>query len=158
MNRERMFYNFGKQGPDLSFHEQFKNSELLMIHGLADFFDGSAMNSRSCWGSFAVTSPCLIEEMMTECASVDRTHHGFSIMGDIERPQRCPLFMKNQDVMPIERMLPRAWEIRKKIVSRANAVPVSDNLRAIWDATIDDVKLSGTFRRRRRNHQVPGAR
>ena len=80
---------------------------------------------------------------MTECESVDRTLperllHGFSTVGDIERSQQWPLFMKDQDVMPIERVLPRAWEIRKKIVSRANAVPVSDNLRAIWDAAIDD--------------------
>ena len=52
------------------------------------------------------------------------------------------MFEKTQEVTPIEKVLPRAWEIWKKIVSRANAVR-TENLHAIWDigdATIEDVK------------------
>ena len=86
--------------------------------------------------------------MLKECKSVDSTRalpdrllQGFSIVGDIRRSQRWPMLGKSQEVTPIENVLPRAWEIRKKIVCRANAAPVSDNLRAILDAAIEDVKL-----------------
>ena len=108
-----------------------------MILGCADF-EESATNNRACWGS-DVTSP------MKECQSVgralpERLLHGFSTVGDIERSQRWPIFEKAQEVTPIEKVLPRAWQIRKKIVSRDSALPVSDNLRAIWDATIENVK------------------
>ena len=54
-------------------------------------------------------------------------------MADVRERSRCDSATDRESVA-------KAWEIRKKIVSTANAVPGSDNLRAIWDATIDDVK------------------
>ena len=33
----------------------------------------------------------------------------------------------------------RAWELRKKIINRVQSVPVTDNLRKIWESTLEDV-------------------
>ena len=38
------------------------------------------------------------------------------------------------------RLARRAWELRKKIVKRVQAVPVTDNLKKIWEATIEDAQ------------------
>ena len=37
-------------------------------------------------------------------------------------------------------MQSRAWHIRKKILTRVQAVPVTENLQKIWDATVEDVQ------------------
>ena len=66
--------------------------------------------------------------------------HGFPIVGDIASTGRWPPFEKPQKALPVQHALDRAWEIRKKIVSRVASVPVTENLQKIWDATIEDVQ------------------
>lgn len=41
--------------------------------------------------------------------------------------------------MAVASMQSRAWEIRKKIIARVQAVPITENLKKIWDATVEDV-------------------
>ena len=47
--------------------------------------------------------------------------------------------------VPVQAALDRAWDLRKKIVNRVRAVPASDNLQKIWDATIEDVEEGSTL-------------
>ena len=70
---------------------------------------------------------------------VRRLRAGFPLVGRIEESNRWPPFVKPQDPVSIQNALDRAWEFKRKIFKRCAAVPVNDNLRAIWKATIDDV-------------------
>ncbi|CAE7663973.1 unnamed protein product, partial [Symbiodinium microadriaticum] len=69
---------------------------------------------------------------------------GFPIVGDIQRSGRWPPFAKPQQTVPVQEALNRAWEFRSKIFRRCNAVPVSDNLRSLWKATMEDVLEGST--------------
>ena len=64
---------------------------------------------------------------------------GFPIVGPIARSHRWPDYEKPQQSVPVADVLKRAWAIREKIVKRALAVPISENLKKIWDATLEDV-------------------
>ena len=66
--------------------------------------------------------------------------NGFPIVGPIAPSKRWPPSEKDQQTVPIEYALERAWVIRKKIIKRVAAVPVSDNLKKIWEATLEDVQ------------------
>eukprot|EP00435_Cladocopium_sp_Y103_P040661 s2321_g11.t1 len=48
-------------------------------------------------------------------------------------------YEKHQKDVPVSDALARAWVLRRKIVNRVRGVPVADNLRKIWEATIADV-------------------
>ena len=65
--------------------------------------------------------------------------HGFPIVGPISKSGRWPAYEKQQTVLSVEHALARAWEIRAKILKRVRAVPVSDELRSIWKASLEDV-------------------
>ena len=73
-----------------------------------------------------------------DTAPAQQLLHGFSIVGPIARSGRWPDYNKVQKVHAVEDALVRAWDLRQKIVARVKAVPVSDNLQKIWDATIED--------------------
>ena len=66
--------------------------------------------------------------------------HGFPIVGPIDKSHRWPPFDKPQKVVAIAELQRRAWEIRKKIIKRVSALPVSENLKKIWESTIEDVE------------------
>ena len=65
--------------------------------------------------------------------------NGFPIVGPISKSGRWPAYEKQQTVISIEHALARAWETRAKILKRVRAVPVSDELRSIWKASLEDV-------------------
>ena len=50
-----------------------------------------------------------------------------------------------QEALPIQEAVNKAWEIRKKIVARVQAVSVSENLVKIWEATEEDVREGSTL-------------
>ena len=54
------------------------------------------------------------------------------------RSRRWPDYVKPQKVCSVADALARAWDLRKKIVARVKAVPISENLQKIWEATIED--------------------
>ena len=86
----------------------------------------------------------LYYDMLEAAGSVDRFMpdlllQGFPIVGPIARSGRWPLFEKEQKTLPIEHAVDRAWVSRKKIIARAQAVLVSENLVKIWTATMEDV-------------------
>ena len=64
---------------------------------------------------------------------------GFPIVGPILRSGRWPPYEKEQSSVAVASMQSRAWEIRKKIIARVQAVPITENLKKIWDATVEDV-------------------
>ncbi|CAE7771734.1 unnamed protein product [Symbiodinium sp. CCMP2592] len=68
---------------------------------------------------------------------------GFPIVGQIQRSGRWPPYEKKQSPVTIEAES-RAWEFRSKIFKRCQAVPVSDNLRSLWQATMEDVMEGST--------------
>ena len=87
----------------------------------------------------------LYAEMLLKCGSVDATLpefllHGFPIVGPIAPTGRWPPYEKDQKALPVESALQRAWEIRSKIIKRVAAVPVTDNLKKIWESTVEDVQ------------------
>ena len=59
-------------------------------------------------------------------------------MGVIPRSGRWPDYDKPQKVVPVEDALCRAWALRKKIVQRVTSVAVTENLKKIWEATMED--------------------
>ena len=59
-------------------------------------------------------------------------------MGPIRRSGRWPAYDKPQKVVPVADALARAWDLRRKIIHRVQAVPVSTNLEKIWQATLED--------------------
>ena len=87
----------------------------------------------------------LYKIMLQAVASADQTLpsallHGFPIVGPIEKSHRWPAFDKPQKVVQIAELQRRAWEIRRKIIKRVAALPVSQNLQKIWEATLEDVE------------------
>ena len=85
----------------------------------------------------------LYAAMLERCRSDDgglpqRLLEGFNIVGPIEKSNRWPPFTKEQKCPPVQAALDRAWELRKKIISRVQSVPVSDNLIKIWQSTLED--------------------
>ena len=87
----------------------------------------------------------LYREMLAACGSVDvdlpsYLLQGFPIVGPIARSNRWPPYDKPQKQLPVEAALDRAWELRTKIIKRVSAVPVTENLQKIWDATMEDVQ------------------
>ena len=64
---------------------------------------------------------------------------GFPIVGPILRSGRWPPYEKAQSPVAVALMQSRAWEIRKKIIAHVQAVPITENLKKIWDATVEDV-------------------
>ena len=66
--------------------------------------------------------------------------HGFPIVGPIAPTKRWPPYNKDQKIIPVENALQRAWELRRKIVTRVANVPVTENLKKIWEATLEDVE------------------
>ncbi|CAL1129875.1 unnamed protein product, partial [Cladocopium goreaui] len=87
----------------------------------------------------------LYAEMLAACNSVDHDlpqHllHGFPIVGPIAATGRWPPYSKPQKDLPVQAALDRAWALRRKIVSRVKGVPVSENLKKIWQASIEDVE------------------
>ena len=82
--------------------------------------------------------------MLQAVNSVDQTLpsallNGFPIVGPIQKSNRWPPFDKPQKVVAIAELQRRAWEMRRKIISRVAALPVSENLKKIWEATLEDV-------------------
>ena len=65
--------------------------------------------------------------------------HGFPIVGRILPSHRWPAYEKSQKVIPVQEAMDRAWEIRKKVILRADSVPVSDDLRSLWASSMEDV-------------------
>ena len=91
----------------------------------------------------------LYRAMLAACQSVDQSlpdflTYGFPIIGPIARTGRWPDYTRAQPNLAIAEALTRAWELRRKIVKRVQAVPVSDNLQKIWDATLEDVQEGST--------------
>ena len=85
----------------------------------------------------------LYAEMLREVRSVDMELlqfllHGFPIVGPIAPTGRWPPYEKTQKVVPVEEALKRAWDLRRKIVNRVHAVPVTQNLIKIWEASLED--------------------
>lgn len=81
--------------------------------------------------------------MLQACQSVDvnladDTLAGFPIVGPIARSHRWPAYGKEQKTVSVEHVCSRAWALRGTIVRRVQGVPIADNLRKIWDATIED--------------------
>ena len=64
---------------------------------------------------------------------------GFPIVGPIARSHRWPSYQKDQTIVSLQELKSKAWDIRRKIISRVQGVPVSENLIKIWEATIEDV-------------------
>lgn len=91
----------------------------------------------------------LYQAMLEEVQSCDASlamllGEGFPIVGPISRSGRWPPYEKDQKVIPPEVALSRAWELRKKIISRVQSVQCSGNLGKIWEATLEDVQEGST--------------
>ena len=87
----------------------------------------------------------LYEAMLRAVDSVDTDLptflvEGFPIVGKIAPSHRWPPYPKDQKCFPVSAALDRAWELRHKIVKRVASIQVSDNLKKIWDATMEDVQ------------------
>ena len=111
-----------------------------LLRGVPDYVD---LQLGSC------THVKLYDELFAAAGSPDPlllngTRDGFPIVGDIQRCGRWPPFSKPQQTVPIQDALNRAWEFRSKIFHRCNAAPVSDNLRSLWKATMEDVLEGST--------------
>ncbi len=66
--------------------------------------------------------------------------HGFPIVGPIARSHRWPDFEKPQPRVPLSELSAKAWAIRKKIVHRVQGVKLTENIKKVWEATLEDVK------------------
>ena len=80
----------------------------------------------------------LYRAMLAQCDSVDRDLpklllQGFPIVGEIARSQRWPAYEKSQDVVSLETLHEKAWDIRRKIVSRVQGVKECPFLRT-WSS------------------------
>ena len=87
----------------------------------------------------------LYQMLLKEAHSVDlELPHllmtGFPIVGEISRSGRWPPFDRQQDLVSVEELCNRAWEMRRKIVKRVQGVPVTTNLTKIWEATMEDAQ------------------
>ena len=99
-------------------------------------------------GSFCHVA--LYEEMLRQANSCDQSLsqfllHGFPIVGPIARSSRWGDYTKQQPAIPVREAVDKAWAIRKKIISRVQAVPISENLLKIWEATEEDVREGSTL-------------
>ena len=99
-------------------------------------------------GSFCHVA--LYEEMLQTVQSCDQDLpafllQGFPIVGPIARSGRWANYTKAQEALPIQEAVNKAWEIRKKIVARVQAVAVSENLAKIWEATEEDIREGSTL-------------
>eukprot|EP00435_Cladocopium_sp_Y103_P025489 s1800_g6.t1 len=86
----------------------------------------------------------LYAEMLAAVQSVDQSLpqfllRGFPIVGPIAPTGRWPPYDKPQKDIPVKDALHRAWDLRRKIINRVHAVPVTDNLAKIWEASLEDV-------------------
>ena len=64
----------------------------------------------------------------------------FLIVGPILRSGRWPPYEKKQSPVAVALMQSRAWEIRKKIMARVQAVPITEDFKKIWDVTVEDAQ------------------
>ena len=87
----------------------------------------------------------LYRAMLQEISSVDQSLpdsllSGFPIVGPIELSHRWGPYEKPQNIVSLDALKERAWELRRKIIKRVQGIPMSENLRKIWEATIEDVE------------------
>ena len=87
----------------------------------------------------------LYRAMLQEISSVDQSLpdfllSGFPIVGPIELSHRWGPYEKPQNIVSLDTLKERAWELRRKIIKRVQGIPMSENLRKIWEATIEDVE------------------
>ena len=95
--------------------------------------------------------------MLEACDSVDKflpdlLLQGFPIVGPIARSRRWGPYDKDQPHVRIEHACSRAWALRAKIVSRVRGV--SENLKKIWDATLEDVAEGSTIGPFQHEHEI----
>ncbi len=108
----------------------------LLLRGVDD---GSPLSLGGC------CHVALYKEMLAHAQSCDQTLpelllSGFPIVGPIARSGRWPSYTKEQPAIPVQEALSRAWEIRQRIIRRANSVRVNENLIKIWEATLEDAQ------------------
>ena len=87
----------------------------------------------------------LYRAMLQEISSVDQSLpdsllSGFPIVGPIELSHRWGPYEKPQNIVSLDALKERAWELRRKIIKRVQGIPMSENLRKIWEATMEDVE------------------
>ena len=85
----------------------------------------------------------LYEAMLKACDSPDvglisHLLEGFAIVGPIAPSNRWPQYDKDQQALPVQCALDRAWELQSKMINRVQRVPCSENLDKIWEATLED--------------------
>ena len=93
----------------------------------------------------ATCNVVLYARMLDAVGSVDQALPsdlvmGLPIVGPIEKSCRWPPYEKPQQIVPLDQLGLRAWDLRKKIVNRVRGVPCSENLQKIWDSTMEDVE------------------
>lgn len=86
----------------------------------------------------------LYRRFLAEVNSVDQELpdlllQGFPIVGPIARSHRWPEFTKPQAMVSLEELSEKAWAMRKKIIKRVQKVVPSENVKKIWEATLEDV-------------------
>ena len=87
----------------------------------------------------------LYRALLRACDSVDQAlpdllAEGFPSVGPISKSGRWPPYDRDQQTFSVEYALERAWVIRKKIIKRVASVPVTENLKKIWESTMEDVR------------------
>ena len=92
----------------------------------------------------------LYAELLKACRSVDQDLpkfllEGFPIVGPIAPSHPWPDYPKEQKVVEIDTALARAWDLRSEIVKRVASIQISENLKKIWDATLEDVQEGSTL-------------
>ena len=107
-----------------------------LLRGVPDYVD---LQLGSC------THVALYDEFFSAIDCQDRAlanslRSGFPIVGEIQRSGRWPQFQKPQRPVPVQEALSRAREMRAKVFRRCKSVPESDNLRSLWNATLEDEK------------------
>ena len=70
----------------------------------------------------------LIEELLA----------GMNIVGDVARSGRWPPLDKDKGSKPVQHLIDRAWEVKKKINGHLRNTKVTEHSKQIWDATIED--------------------
>ena len=64
---------------------------------------------------------------------------GFPIVGPIALSRRWPAYTKDQEAIPVQEAVDRAWVIKEKIIKRVQGVPLTENSKKIWESTVEDV-------------------
>ena len=103
---------------------------------------GRSLDEPATLGS--ITHLALWEELLAAAQSpdttlVDQMTTGMAIIGPIAKSGRWPPLASARDVKPESYLLKRAWEIRRKVIGHVQATRVSNNLRKIWEASVEDV-------------------